>query len=79
MVGGIENRSALNDGCRGQPVMNHGGGEKAESGMPVLFVVPGEEFLPNIAVKRSAVPSWLNADINPCPLLDRRCAFDGCW
>ena len=43
-VGGIQNGAALFDGGGCKTVVNHGGGEKAQSGMTVLVVIPGEEL-----------------------------------
>jgi hypothetical protein len=44
-VGGVENSAALVNDGGSQPVVNHGRGEKAQSGMAVLLVIPGEELL----------------------------------
>jgi hypothetical protein len=43
-VGRIQNCAALFDGGGCETIVNHGRGEKAKSGMPMLFVVPGEEL-----------------------------------
>jgi hypothetical protein len=41
-IGGIENGAALLDGGWCKPVVNHSRGKKAQSGMAVLFVIPGK-------------------------------------
>ena len=45
LVGCIQDGPPSLDGSGGETVMNHGRGEQAESGMAVLFVVPGEKLL----------------------------------
>ena len=44
-VGSVENGAPPHDGLMGQTVMHHSRREKAQSGMAVLVVVPGEEIL----------------------------------
>ena len=44
-VGGVQNCAALFDGGGRETVMNHGRGKQTQPGMPVLFVIPGEELL----------------------------------
>ena len=44
-VGGIQNGAALFDGGGCKTIMNDSRREKAQSGMTMLFVVPGEKLL----------------------------------
>jgi hypothetical protein len=44
-VGGVENDAPPLNGFRCQTMMHHGRREKAQSGMAVLFVIPGEKLL----------------------------------
>ena len=44
-IRGIEGFAAPLDGGGGQTMVKHGGGQQPDSGMAVLFVVPGEELL----------------------------------
>ena len=44
-VSGIEGFAPPLDGGGGQTMVKHGGGQQPDSGMSVLFVVPGEELL----------------------------------
>jgi hypothetical protein len=44
-VGGVENRTTPFNRFRSQTIMNHSRREKAQSGMAVLVVIPGEELL----------------------------------
>ena len=44
-VSGVENRTALCNRFRSQTMMDHSRREKAQSGMAMLFVIPGEELL----------------------------------
>jgi hypothetical protein len=46
LVGGMQNDPALCDnGGRREVMMDHSRGEKTQSGMEMLLVVPGEEIL----------------------------------
>ena len=44
-LGGVENRTTAFDDLRSQAIMNHCRREKAQSGMAMLFVIPGEKLL----------------------------------
>jgi hypothetical protein len=44
-VGGVENSATPFNRFRSQTIMNHSRREKAQSGMAVLVVIPGEELL----------------------------------
>src|SRR5665213_1912444 len=44
-VGGVENGTTPFDRFRSQTIMNHSRRKKAQSGMAMLFVIPGEELL----------------------------------
>ena len=44
-VGGVENDAPPRNGFRRQTMMHHSRREKAQSGMAVLVVIPGEELL----------------------------------
>jgi hypothetical protein len=44
-AGGIENGAPPLNGFRCQTIMNHSRREKAQSGMAVFIVIPGEELL----------------------------------
>ena len=44
-VGGVENSTAPFNRFRSQTIMNNSRREKAQSGMAVLVVIPGEELL----------------------------------
>jgi len=44
-VSGIQHHLAVGQDGRGLAEVNHGGGEQADAGMTMLFVIPGEKLL----------------------------------
>ena len=58
-VSRVQHRTALFDGGGRETIVNHGRGEKAEPGMAMLLVVPGEELLregPRVLQRAEAFP-----------------------